>query len=457
MSDLQIFLSHKKGDSERNARRIAGDLALFAGPNVKVNCSANFEAGANWELEIRKGLTLSNWLILLYTGPHTDWGWCLFETGFFRALMEQPQMQRRLICLHDPSFEVPAPLRFFVPVPAVEEKVYELFEDIYRNEPWRINPKIFDTNKEAVVDAVRRVCEAARFGAGPKHNLRIAPLINIRIKKNEIPQLEGGAIPASAPVTGEGSWETVFGKPEATAGWTWGDLVAGIDKIAAWEYQICSMMAEAIQRRSVQYSSIAIRISIKGLDKAQDIYRIGLGRVSEFEAEYEFVFILFRIRTPFEPSADDRETMLYHLFNVAWHFRRRFIEHHCRKMEDLAEYQRGMRANQQQDFQSQLGDALRDLKNDLKSLESEAQVRGLERGAQMRRAFEEAEREKLDQLLKLEWPPLFKRLEEAIYAENPQPQEIHRVLTEMEPVNRWFCHKSVAQLNRMAATEPRGT
>ena len=34
--ELQIFLSHKKGDSERNARQIASDLALFDGPNVTV-------------------------------------------------------------------------------------------------------------------------------------------------------------------------------------------------------------------------------------------------------------------------------------------------------------------------------------------------------------------------------------------------------------------------------------
>ena len=100
--ELQIFLSHKKGDSERNARHIAGDLALFGGPNVKVICSANFEPGENWEQKIRQGLGNSNWLVLLYTGPHTEWDWCLFETGFFRALMEE-QAQRRLICLHDPE------------------------------------------------------------------------------------------------------------------------------------------------------------------------------------------------------------------------------------------------------------------------------------------------------------------------------------------------------------------
>jgi hypothetical protein len=443
MSQLQIFLSHKKGDSERNARQIAGDLALFGGTNVKVICSANFEPGENWEQKIRQGLANSNWLILLYTGPHAEWDWCLFETGFFRALMGA-QDQRRLICLHDPLFPVPAPLRSFVSVPSVEEKVFELFQDIYLNEPWRINPGIFENNRNAVKDAARRVCEAARFGAGPKYSLRVAPLVNVRIKKNQIHELESGRIPASATVTGEGGWETVFGKPEATAGWTWGDLMEGIDKTSAWEYQICSMMAEATKTRSVQYPSIALRISVRGAQQAEDIYRIGLGRVSDFEEEYEFVFILFRVRLPFEPSEDDRETMLYHLFNLAWHFRRRFVERHRQTMEDLAD-QRSQDGNTED-----LAQAVRSIKIDLKSLEADAQVRGFDRAAKVRKAFHPSERNKLDQLLNVEWPPLQRRLEEAIKKASPSPQEIHGILTEMEPINRWFYQRSVAQLSGIA-------
>jgi hypothetical protein len=252
-------------------------------------------------------------------------------------------------------------------------------------------------------------------------------------------------IPSSATVTGEGGWETVFGKPEATAGWTWGELMAGIDKTSAWEYQICSMMAEAIKTRSVQFPSIALRISVRGAQAAEDIYRIGLGRVSEFEEEYEFVFILFRVRTPFEPSEDDRETMLYHLFNLAWHFRRRFVERHRQTMEDLADQQ--MRDRNKEDFQNELAEAVRTVKIGLKSLEADAQVRGLDRAAKVRRAFDPSERDKLDQLLIIEWPPLQRRLEEAIKKASPDPQEIHGILTEMEPINRWFYQRSVAQLS----------
>ena len=450
--ELLIFLSHKKGDSERNARRIAGDLALFGGTNVKVICSANFEPGEQWEHNIRDGLTKANWLILLYTGPHTEWDWCLFETGFFRALMDDKNPWRRLICLHDPVHPVPAPLRGFVSVPATEDKIFELFEDIYSNDPWKLSPLIFRDNLDAVRDAVRRVRDACRLGGGPKYNLQIAPLINIRIKKTEIPDLERGAVPVSTPVTGEGAWETVFGKPEATAGWCWGELTEGVEKISAWEYQICWMMVEAVRRRSVQFPSIAIRVSIRGAEGTPDIYRIGLRRVAEYDNDFEFVFVLSRIRTPFEPSEDDRETMLYHLFNMAWHFRRRFIEHHRKTMEELAALRGSMQATgRQADFVVDLNEAVKTLRVDLKSLEADAQVRGLDRSVQIRRAFDNAERGKLDKLLDIEWPPLHRRLDDAIRNENPQPAEIYAILSEMEPINRWFCQNAIRQLSQIAA------
>jgi hypothetical protein len=451
---LNIFLSHKLGQHfEQNARRVAGALALFGGQNVRVTYSANFERGEEWEPKIREGLAKANWLILLYTGPNVEWDWCLYETGFFRALMEDAKSgrsERRLICLHDPRHPVPAPLRGLVSVPATEDKVLGLFEDIYLNEPWRLSPTIFKDNDQAVADAVRRVCEASSVGGGPKSNLQIAPLINIRVKRSELAKLAEGTIPSSSPVTGDGIWEAVFGKPEGTAGWIWSELTEGVKHIAAWEFQLATMMAEAVKRRSVQYPSIAIRISID--DAKNDIYRIGLRRVSEFDEDYEFAFVLNRIRMPFEPSADDRETMLYHLFNLAWHFRRRFIEHYKWEMENMADLQdRCRREGRLEEFAQEFNGVLRCLSLDLKALEADAQVRGFDRTMQIRRAFPTAEQEKLEQLLTIDFPPLIMRLNEAIRSATPQPRDVHAILVEMDPINKWFYEKSLAALSVVAA------
>jgi hypothetical protein len=302
-----------------------------------------------------------------------------------------------------------------------------------------------------VLDAVRHVCQACRFGSGPKYNLQIAPLINIRVKKAALATLEEGLIPPSSPVIGEGVWETVFGKPAGTAGWTWGDLIEGVLQTEAWEYQLATMMAEAIKWRSVQYPSIGVRISIRGVEGKNDIYRIGLRRVSEYEQDFEFAFVLSRIRTPFEPSESDRETMLYHLFNLAWHFRRRFIEHHKRKMEDLADLQESyQRSGRKEEFESELHDAVRSLSVDLKALEADAQVRGIDRSMQVRRAYAIAERENLDRFLNVEFPPLIKRLNEAIRSTTPDPRAIRDLLAAMDPINKWFCQTSLRELTNVA-------
>jgi hypothetical protein len=451
--ELNIFLSHKLGHFEQNARRVAGALALFGGQNVRITYSANFERGEEWEPKIRAGLAKANWLILLYTGPNVEWDWCLYETGFFRALMEEGKSgrsERRLICLHDPRHPVPAPLRGLVSVPATEDKVVGLFEDIYRNDPWKLNPNIFVENEQAVTEAVHRVCDASSYTTAPKSSFQLAPLINIRVKKPDLARLKEGTIPPPSPVTGEGNWEAVFGKPEGTAGWIWSELTEGVKHIAAWEYQLATMMAEAVEVHSVQYPSIAIRISI-GEDARNDIYRIGLQRVSEYDVDHEFAFVLSRIRLPFEPSEDDRETMLYHLFNLAWHFRRRFIEHYKAEMENLCELQdRSQREGRLDEFGQELNAIIRRLSVDLKALEADAQVRGFDRTVPIRRAFPALEREKLDQLLNVDFPPLVKRLNEAIHSPTPQPRDIHAILVEMDPVNKWFYEKSLHELSDVA-------
>jgi hypothetical protein len=136
-------------------------------------------------------------------------------------------------------------------------------------------------------------------------------------------------------------------------------------------------------------------------------YRIGLRRLSEYEVDFEFAFVLSRIRLPFEPSEDDRETMLYHLFGLAWHFQWRFIEHYKREMENFSELQdRYQREGRLDEFAQELNAVVRSLSVDLRALEADAQVRGFDRTVPIRRAFPTTERQKLDQLPKVDFPPL---------------------------------------------------
>lgn len=127
---LTIFLSHKLGASAAKAKRIAAALSVLAAERMKVIYSANFERGDSWEADIRVGLERADWFIFLYEGPGVNHDWMLYEAGWFRARMAGDS-NKKLICLHDPRHDLPAPLRGFASVPARDEELKQLFQQMY--------------------------------------------------------------------------------------------------------------------------------------------------------------------------------------------------------------------------------------------------------------------------------------------------------------------------------------
>jgi hypothetical protein len=83
-------------------------------------------------------------------------------------------------------------------------------------------------------------------------------------------------------------------------------------------------------------------------------------------------------------------------------------------------------------------------------LEADTQVRGIDRSMQVRRAYAIAERENLDRFLNVEFPPLIKRLNDAIRSTPPDPRAIRDLLAAMDPINKWFCETSLRELSSVA-------
>jgi hypothetical protein len=122
-------------------------------------------------------------------------------------------------------------------------------------------------------------------------------------------------------------------------------------------------------------------------------------------------------------------------------------------MEDLADLQESyQRSGRKDEFASELHDAVRSLSVDLKALEADAQVRGIDRSMQLRRAYAKSEREKLERLLNVEFPPLIMRLNETIRSTTPEPRVISDLLAAMDPINKWFCETSLRELSDVAET-----
>ena len=54
--------------------------------------------------------------------------------------------------------------------------------------------------------------------------------------------------------------------------------------------------------------------------------------------------------------------------------------------------------------------------------------------------------------MKVDFPPLIRRLNETIHCPKPQPRDIHAILVEMDPVNKWFYEKSLSELSDVTET-----
>ena len=97
--------------------------------------SENIEKGKDWRQEIADALNHANFLVLVFTDPNENWGWCLYELGFFDALSQVSKPSGKLIwCLHHASTPPPSPLAGLQAITAtknddVEKWLKQLFKD----------------------------------------------------------------------------------------------------------------------------------------------------------------------------------------------------------------------------------------------------------------------------------------------------------------------------------------
>jgi hypothetical protein len=158
MSNLVVFISHKLESRDR-AREIAAAFSAFGASQIRMHYSGKYPAGSNFKEQIQADLTEASWLLLLYEGPEPKWDWCMYEIGFFTAIMPSKK-DPRLICLHSPQYQVPAPILHFNSLPATPERLKDFYGQIYVEAPWGIYPKIFDENKDNVDANIKRVISA---------------------------------------------------------------------------------------------------------------------------------------------------------------------------------------------------------------------------------------------------------------------------------------------------------
>jgi TIR domain len=129
--EYSVFFSHKVND-EGVTRSLIKLLSRHT-ENVRFSISEQITRGSPWRKSIAQQLTDAKFLVLVFTDPHANWGWCLYESGFFDALSQVSKPSSRIWCLHHAATSPPSPLADLQSIPAktqdVEQWLRELFKE----------------------------------------------------------------------------------------------------------------------------------------------------------------------------------------------------------------------------------------------------------------------------------------------------------------------------------------
>jgi hypothetical protein len=377
---LRIFISHKMPTDTALAEQIGSKLALYAGNQVTVTHAGQFRYGENWRARIHTELDAADWLIFLYTDQDEDWGFCLYECGYFQSRMERdPDNKRLLLFCREGDKPSPA-LGEYKAVNVAADSILELLKDIYYREPWAFSPKL-------AVDELRRTSEdiLADFTSTEtiELNREVATSVILEFVLNDQNQndLIHGRLPGDARVTGTRDWQRLFGKDISTGGWLWKALVEDWPYRETYEFLIAGMVQDAMD--GLDSRSTAIRPP-----DANELYRLTLRRYQRIAGKkYRFFFTLSLLDLPFEvplqPGQKATEVVFYHLLNLSWYCRRRIVDQlYEGVLEELSKKKPDC---------AKLNRIFGEIRYELMNLSAQAVIRGIDNPLLVRRAFASAD------------------------------------------------------------------
>ena len=209
-SSYNIFFSHKVKD-EPVTRNII-DLLHRHTDNVQCFISEDIEKGKNWRDEIAQHLKLSSLLVLIFTDPEEDWGWCLYETGFFDALTQIPDATqgRRIYCLHNTSAAPPSPIANLQTIAAEPEDVSRWLRGLFEYTK--------QTKKEFLNDIPQIADQICGLFAEAKKSIYCAKSINLVLKCSALKSVDD--LPEDTIIQGDnGLMEELFGTNSGQTEW----------------------------------------------------------------------------------------------------------------------------------------------------------------------------------------------------------------------------------------------
>lgn len=335
--DVNLFISHK-ADDKAAAIAIKDILQKHSG-RLKVQISEEIHGGAQWRQRIIEMLRTSKVMLLLYTDPTADWGWCLYEAGLFTPLDggESP-----VVCLYNPNTTVEQlePLKSFQAVQTrVDELVRQFLSPLYRST--QLTKSQSPLNKNLKDEDLKQIAKAIAAAIAPKrvewksylHHIVISVPPGTAIHDQNVPS-EEAQIPDEARVVveeaKEGSGLPFLNIDEDS--FTWGDLkhVAKKGSGRFWLDELKDCIVAAARKRHPPVGTATLRAVSGG-----SIYRPLLAH-SERENGIPVRFhVLFnREIEPEETGGLGSQRVLFNLLKLGNRFRWEILEPYLKEFKE---------------------------------------------------------------------------------------------------------------------------
>ncbi len=396
---LRIFISHKMPTDTALAQQIGSRLALYGGNQIKVTHAGKFRYGENWRARIQKELDEAHWLIYMYTDQDEDWGFCLFECGYFRRTMESDD-RKRLITFCRSQDQINGALEEFNAAVISEDTVARLLQEIYLKDGWKISPDLEPTTLKG---AAKEIVTAFTGNERVEANFDVATSVTMELILSDIAKadLKQNRVPSDVTVSGTKDWQRLFGRDLDTGGWQWRDLITDWPYAEIYEFLIAKMISEALEAQMPE------GILLRG-PEAHKLNRMTLRRYERIAGtKYRFHFTIAPFHLPFdlplEPGQKAKQTVLYHLVNLSWYFRQRIVDQLYNRLLEVLSMSHPDRATVK-DLYDAIG-------TELMQISAQAVIRGLDNFLILERALDPSDPETSTLLKRLKtWRELRERI-----------------------------------------------
>jgi hypothetical protein len=239
---IRMFISYRAGPDLEAARAVAEEFRRLSAGKIEVTFADDFTiriSGQDYKSEIEVATKAAHWFVILVSDSRELSGWCMYETGLFRASSTSRRLER-LICLRHPGATPPSAIDGYHSVAGEVAQLQRLLDGLLR-EPnplpgWdALNPTLDDATIEV---AAARIAQALR---PPRRPVQFNPIVTLVVNQPKAlacPDQLNDCVVETDRLTAH-----LFGKSEPPT--TWGALVSGLHRQGPWQQELVAVLRKA--------------------------------------------------------------------------------------------------------------------------------------------------------------------------------------------------------------------